>query len=534
MRKLLTFFAGSLVSGSLLAGGLVTNTNQSASWVRLPSRNASTEIDAAYFNPAGLMKLDNGFHVSLSNQTIFQSREIENSYSGPGGLFGLNDHIYKGNVNAPVFPSIYAVYKMDKLAFSLGFAPVGGGGGAEFDKGLPSFEMSASDLVPSLSGAPYNATDYSLNVYFKGSSIFLGYQGAISYKINDIISVAAGVRYITAKNTYEGYLKDIQVNTALGWTDATDIMAQIAGTASQSATNLQGAIDLGLLGANDPISQAVSDGLVSLGINPTGFTNAIAVSAFTQAAGKYTLTENLLKDQEADVSQTGSGITPFFSINISPNDKLNIAVKYEMATKLELVNKTKKDFLTGYTALGQPITEFPDGEKVRNDMPAMLNVGVDYKISENLKIALGLDYFFDKSADYGHTIDADLNPQTPPTHIANSDIIANNGLSFHGGLEYNLSDKFLVSGGYIWSNKGVNDLYQSDLTYGLATSTFGAGGAYSFSDKIKLNLGVNYTMYVDGSSTVNHIFSATGSNIPATQTYKKSTFLFGIGLDMNF
>ena len=71
---------GTLITGSLMAGGLVTNNNQSAAWVRLPARDASTEADAAYFNPAGLMKLDNGLHISVSNQTIFQTREIKSTF----------------------------------------------------------------------------------------------------------------------------------------------------------------------------------------------------------------------------------------------------------------------------------------------------------------------------------------------------------------------------------------------------------------------------------------------------------------------
>ena len=75
MRKFLTFVSATFITGSMFAGGLVTNTNQSASWVRLPSRNASIEIDAVYYNPAGLMKLDNGFHFSLNNQTIFQNKD---------------------------------------------------------------------------------------------------------------------------------------------------------------------------------------------------------------------------------------------------------------------------------------------------------------------------------------------------------------------------------------------------------------------------------------------------------------------------
>src|SRR5512133_3098944 len=179
MRKLLTFISSSFITGSLIAGGLVTNTNQSATWVRLPARNASVAIDAVYYNPAGLMKLENGFHLSLSNQSIFQNRQVDNTYSGPGDVYGLNNHTYKGTVKALAFPSVYAAYKLDKLAFSLGFNPTGGGGGAEFKTALPSFEMGASDLVPAL--AAQGATAYQLDAYFKGSSTFLGFQGGVSY-----------------------------------------------------------------------------------------------------------------------------------------------------------------------------------------------------------------------------------------------------------------------------------------------------------------------------------------------------------------
>ena len=57
------------------AGGIVTNTNQSSAWVRLLVRDATTEIDAVYFNPAGLTKLNDGFHFSLSNQYVTQAKD---------------------------------------------------------------------------------------------------------------------------------------------------------------------------------------------------------------------------------------------------------------------------------------------------------------------------------------------------------------------------------------------------------------------------------------------------------------------------
>ena len=525
MRKLFTLIIGTIISGSLLAGGLVTNTNQSAAWVRLPARNASIETDAVYYNPAGLMKMNNGLHFSLSNQSIWQKRKVTSDYPY------LNKGTYIGSVKAPLFPSVYAAYKMDKLAIFAGFNPIGGGGGATYEDGLPSFEMSQSDLVPMLAGIPYNATAYRMDVFFKGSSTFLGFQGGLSYKINDFISVAAGLRYVSANNTYEGYLKNVQVNTASGWTNASVILDDISTTAAATATNLQAAITGGTLNADDPVSASVRAGLMSLGIDPTGFTNAIAVGAFNAASVKYALNSNLLEDQEADVKQSGWGITPFFSINISPLKNLNIAVKYEMATKLELQNETATDLLIGYTMTGTPITMFPDDEKLRNDMPALLTVGAELQLAK-LKLALGGNYYFDKSADYGHKIDHDIDATTPTIHIPNSEIIEKNGMSIQAGFEYKLSDLFLVSSGYSYANKGVNSLYQSDLTYGLATHTFGVGAAVTLTDMIRINIGGSFTSYVSDSKRVNHKFGAI--NMLPEETYKKNTMVIGVGLDFSF
>ena len=51
-------------------------------------------------------------------------------------------------------------------------------------------------------------------------------------------------------------------------------------------------------------------------------------------------------------------------------------------------------------------------------------------------------------------------------------------MSLQAGAEISLTEKLLASAGYVYANQGVNSLYQSDLTYDLATHTIGAGGAY--------------------------------------------------------
>lgn len=538
MRKILTILSAALITGSLFAGGLVTNTNQSASWVRLPARDASTDIDAVYFNPAGLMKLENGFHISISNQVISQNKEVENFYSGPGGNFGLNESLYKGKVSAPLFPGVYAAYKTDRLAFSVGFNPIGGGGGATFDKGLPSFEMTPSDLVPSL--ASQGAKAYRLDTYFEGTSVYFGLQGGVSYKINDFISVAAGVRYVMAKNTYDGYLRGIELNMGTAeapvWTRADAIMNGIAGqatTAAQSTTALvgggAGSLTLAQAEAASIITtqqrMALEGALAGFG-SPTTVTIATADAVFKGAAAKYTATASLLGDQSAEVEQTGSGITPFISVNLSPAENLNIGIKYELATKLELENSTTKDFTVGYTSEGVPVTMFPDGEKLRNDMPAMLSVGVDYGATEKLNIAAGVHYYFDKSANYGRKLNG--------VFVDNDIIIDKNYYELAAGLQYKLNDWLLVSGGYLLAKTGVNDNYQSDLTYSLTSHTGGLGGQVKLFDNLALNLGFAYTYYLDGETTINHLFSATNTVIPARETYYKDTMIIAAGIDLNF
>jgi len=556
MRKLLTSFFATLIAGSLFAGGLVTNTNQSTAWVRLPARNASVSIDAAYFNPAGMVKLEDGFHFSLSNQTIFQTKKVENFYKGPGNAYGLNDGYYEGDVKAPVFPSVYGVYKKDRLAFSLGFNPIGGGGGAEYLRGLPSFEMSPSDLVPALATTDLDqvtpgvqgTSAYRLDAYLEGTSVFFGLQGGVAYKINDWLSVAVGLRYVMAKNTYNGHLTDIQLNigtsTTPVWLRAEDIMDGISGNYTTASTGASGLIAAGA--GSLTFAQAQTAGYITA--TQRGQFEALLVAAgqpatlpistadvvYDGAAAKYTANANLLADQVVDVEQKGSGFTPIFSANISASENLNIAVKYEMRTKMQLENNTVSDFMVGYTVAGTPITMFADGALTPADMPGMISVGLDYKIAETVKLSLGSNYFFDKKADYGHKVDEDLNSTTPTTFIPNSEIIDNNGFSLQGGLEINLSEKLLVSGGYVWANQGVNELYQSDLTYGLGTHTFGAGGAYKILPNLLLNLGFGYTAYVEAEKLVDHVFSPNGTVYMPRETYNKSTMMVSVGLDFNF
>ena len=534
MKKLTLLLIGLLTLPFFsLAGGIVTNQNQSASYIRMFARDASTNIDAVFFNPAGLTKLDNGFYLSLNNQYISQNQYVTSNYEYLNGT----PVEYHGTVQAPLFPGLYAAYNIGKFSISLGINPVGGGGSATFKNGLPSFEVPVSNLVPSL--YPQPVTAYSMNAYFEGSSVFWGYQLGVSYEINDMLSIYLGARYVTAKNTYSGHLTDIMINYAGTETSASAFFATTATNLEPLYTGFTGLYDAaggalrtltlaeaqagGYITATEQAT--LEGGLTALGVP----TNTPIGAAYEQAVSPSYLgarrAEHVLADQDGvDVEQTGSGYTPIIGVNFSPNDKLNIGLKYEFQTKLELKNNTTKDFITDYDYLTNTETGmFPDGEVKRNDMPALLSIGLDYKITDKFSAASGFHYYFDKSADYGKKVNG--------VSVKNSDIIDHNSFEWALGFEYKLSDKILLSAGYLMTQTGVTADYQSDMSFSLNSNTVGLGGAFSVSPMIDLNLGLGYTMYTDNTKTFDVVSPATQS---WNETYDKNNLFIALGLDFKF
>jgi len=482
MKKIITVISALVVTGSLFAGGLVTNTNQSALYTRLQSRNASTGIDAVYYNPAGLTKLSDGFHFSLNNQTIGQTQKVTTAYDFLNGT----PKEYVGKVSAPVYPGVYAAYKTGKLALSVGFNPVGGGGGATYESGLPSFEMQVANLVPLLIGtltpldqAIFGATGtdpnfngvtgYGSDIYFKGSSIYFGLQVNAAYEINEMLSVAVGGRYVMANNTYEGYIQGVTITAPAAYGGV-----QTPGNYLRTVASVPG----------------VPAGTVAV-LNGT--------AAYIDDATTV----------EADAVMKGSGITPILSLNFAPvGDLINIGLKYEFKTKMELTT-TVND---GKDAEGM----FIQDSVAIADMPAMLALGVDIKPSDRLLVSGSFNYYFDKGVDYDGQSDVDINK------------IDKNFIEASLGLQVGLTEKLCVSAGWLTTITGVNDNYQSDLKYSLNTNTFGGGFGFKVNNMLDINLGGSYTMYKEGTRTY---IGAAGQ---ATDLYNKSTWIAAIGLDFHF
>lgn len=510
IMSLLILFAFSTVFG----GGIVTNTNQSAEYARTLNRTASTDVDAVFSNPAGLAKLEDGFYFGLSNQSIFQTREIKNNYKGPQGYTGLNKDTFEGKTTVPIFPDVYLAYKTGKFALSGGLMIIGGGGTAEFDKGLPSFEMAPSDLVPALSD--YGVAGYNLDVSFKGSSTYFGGQAGISYQINDMISVSVGGRFVSATNTYKGHLKDVQVITIAGTMAPGSYMRDFVAPQATAAA----------AAANAAAEQYTAAGMADSAAYYTAVAAEYAAGAVTATETAAALDVNFA-DQEADVKQTGTGFTPIIGINISPSDKLNIGFRYEALTKLEMENDTKKDIvLERDPVTGAPTkTMYPDKVKTHQDMPAMVALGVSYFATPQIRLESSFQYYFDKNVDWD----------------GREEKIDNNYIEAGLALEYALNEKIKVSTGYLYAGTGVSEDYQADVSYSLSSNSVAFGGAYSVSPAIDVNFGAISTFYMEGEKSFNYESKIlkdpeTGVNLafPVKDTYNKTSLLFSVGLQYKF
>ena len=194
MRRLILFAAfAALFTTATFAGGLMTNTNYHIAFDRMMARGASTEIDATFSNPAGIVWGHEGWQLSLNFQKPWQYRDIELTTSD-------GSHTYEGKASAPIVPALFASYKKDRWALSAMLGIVGSGGFVEYKEGVPMFNVMLQNMLAEKGITP---NQYTLDSQMKGKQYIYGGQVNFSYKVLDCLSAAVGIR----ANYYDGYYR---------------------------------------------------------------------------------------------------------------------------------------------------------------------------------------------------------------------------------------------------------------------------------------------------------------------------------------
>ena len=524
------------------AGGFLTNTNQNVAFNRMMSREASIGIDGVYYNPAGVVFLGDGHHLSINWQLAYQDRTIKNDYS----LFtnNVNNPItpreFKGKAFAPVIPSFQYAYNKGRWSFQGNFALTGGGGKCTFDNGLGSFErivaetaMAACGLARTVDGALGSVLGrevsmfgsdqafgaggkYSFNSYMHGRQYYFGLSLGAAYKVSDNFSVFGGVRGIYATTNYYGYVEDIKVG------------------------------NMPLYMVLDPTKKDAANIELSCDQSGIGFTPIIGVDFKTgkwNFSAKYEFkTRMRLKNKSVNLvpsignlpanlsSQMTQILTAQFTQAGLPAEQA--VAKAEAAATAVLANQTVQQTMLGLkkqfdTELDEAIGEYADGKKIAADIPAYLSVGVGYSPIDPLRINVGFHFFDDKNAKAYNNRQEKLDHGT---------------LEYNAGVEYDINKKFTVSAGWQSTNYGLPEeeattskdkRFMDDKSFVTSSNSVGLGGVWHFNKKMSFTVAYFHTFY-QHKKTTESVELMPGNAINYSADYSRNNNVFAAGIDINF
>lgn len=182
-----------LLLAAPLAAQMDNLTNLSVEWMRMPARNAAVDsADIVVYNPAALVRLANGFHLNIGNQSLLRKP----SHTYDLGLGGGERTFSQQGVDA-FLPNLYAAYKSDKWAVYGGLYISGGGAVADYPDGSLTTDLISMMALANAGGAYAGVKDQ----YLKASSYYLTGTLGGAYALSGALSASLGLRYISAVNT---------------------------------------------------------------------------------------------------------------------------------------------------------------------------------------------------------------------------------------------------------------------------------------------------------------------------------------------
>lgn len=390
---------------SLFAGGAENKHNFSTEYIRTLNRNASTDsADAVVYNPAGTVRMEDGFYLNLSGQ--YAMKEYSNTHQGTS---------YEDDT-PNMIPGAFLLYKKQNWAAFGALTVVCGGGEVEYEDGTVTTAALARNIILGSGGAYTTVHDQ----YLEGASYSLGYTLGSSYAFNDILSVAVGLRYVDAYRERTGY--------------------------------------------------AVLSGLAPM--------------------------KGFYLDYEEDADGWGG----ILGLNLALSENLNIGIRYETKTTLELETRVRRDD-PGLLV---------DGGKTRRDLPPILATGVSWKITPRLRAEFDFTYYQNSEATWD-----DISLSSADETVR--------GNSYETGLalEYAFNDRIKGSIGYMYTDTGITPDNMSIEQPELNAWSIAAGVMYEVNPALSLNFGVMRSFYSD---------EVTSSGV----LLEKEVFIFALGAQYRF
>jgi len=224
-----------------------------------------------------------------------------------------------------------------------------------------------------------------------------------------------------------------------------------------------------------------------------------------------------------DFDYSATGFAPIIGFDVKPIENLTFAVRYEFETVMKFKyeeNKIRDNM--GGTFVPQIRSGLAnnfgigDGLEFKHNMPALLSLGVEYKVMPELTVLASPTFYYLSQVQSGND-------------VFNSDWFGT-GYDLSIGATYNVMRELKVGLGFTYTEMGVKDAYyeSGDLTgtvqMPLSSFTIGCGGTYSV-ENIDVTLGFFWQHALAQSFDI-----PTVTGFSAKTEYRKDVISIGVGL----
>ena len=540
MKKIvLSLIAFTMTSVSAIAGGILTNTNQSVLFLKNPARDAAIGLDGVYSNPAGVAFMPEGFHVAFNWQYAHQTRTITST--NPVFALGKKNEgktmkEFQGVADAPIIPSLQAAYNKGNWSVQFNFSVPGGGGSCEFADGLGSFEsvvgsiaskfMALDQTAAQLNGLTtmltplytmFGATaptaisstgvsGYDMNSYMQGRQYYFGFQLGTAYKIKENLSVYGGLRLLYGSATYRARISNIMVKTGSAYEDFESFLPKVPAQMQECMISAQQNLNFINQVEGHP-AYATLPAETQAQLTAAKMALSQGIGSLEQSKGemaklaKYSEGVNLLSNQSS------LGIAPIIGVDWKMNDKFNFAAKYEFKTQIRMENEST---VFEASEIGA-VNKFRDSEKVNEDIPALLTIGARWNPIDAVNLNLGWHHYFDKNANWYNN---------------SQDLLRGNTNEYLAGVEWDVTDKLNVSCGGQLTRYGLTDEYMNDMSFVVNSYSFGFGFSYKVKDHVTLSAAYFQTNYGNYNR---ENYPTAGVN----DTYTRTNYVLGLGCQVD-
>ena len=300
---------------------------------------AISPTTSAYYNPAGIMRLENGTYFTGGVQVAFGKETMKyRTKAGDGGD-------YSADLLAPI-PNFALIKKQDDRAFFWTFGGIAGGGNLEYKDGVAGIKVLEDGYgnIPNLDPVINN---YILGAKDKGS-------------------------WAEGENMYA------QTTIGTAWNINNKLSMSVAGRIVYGWRNLEAELNAEVTLPEMAITGKPSHKTVNVPINAS-------------------------IDSERTAWGFGGQIGLNYAANDTWNFAMRYDTKIKMEFEADTSEKTQKLALMGglinkELGFNMFFPQYADGAKYRRDLPAILALGASQKVTDRWTMFYGGNYYFNESA----------------------------------------------------------------------------------------------------------------------------------------